>query len=69
MGSAASADVAVRAVAHSAISGRLLQQVLDQNGAGNGTEYVQQDPNTFYLVVDASQLEWTVTVEEGIGYP
>src|SRR3954452_18666604 len=34
--------------AHSAISGRLLQQVVDEVGAGRGVGYVQQDPHVFY---------------------
>jgi hypothetical protein len=55
--------------AHSAISGRLLQQVVEQAGAGSGTGYVQQDPHVFYVVVESNQLSWTFTVEEAIGYP
>jgi hypothetical protein len=55
--------------AHSAISGRLLQQVVDQAGAGRGIGYVQQDPHTFYVVVESTQLNWQFTVEEAIGYP
>ena len=55
--------------AHSAISGRLLQQVVEQAGAGSGVGYVQQDPRVFYVVVESNQLSWTFTVEEAIGYP
>jgi hypothetical protein len=55
--------------AHSAISGRLLQQVVDQAGAGKGVGYVQQDPHVFYVVVESNQLSWTFTIEEAIGYP
>ena len=55
--------------AHSAISGRLLQQVVDQAGAGSGVGYVQQDPHVFYVVVESNQLNWRFTVEEAIGYP
>jgi len=55
--------------AHSAISGRLLQQVVDQTGAGRGIGYVQQDPHTFYVVVESTQLNWQFTVEEAVGYP
>lgn len=58
-----------RLTAHSAISGRPLQQVVDHAGPGSGTGYVQQDPHVFYMVVEASQLNWTFTVEEGFGYP
>ena len=59
----------LRLDAHSAISGRLLQQVVDQAGAGRGTGYVQQDPHVFYVVVESTQLDWQFTVEEAIGYP
>ena len=55
--------------AHSAISGRLLQAVVDHAGAGSGVGYVQQDPHVFYVVVESSQLNWTFTVEEAVGYP
>jgi hypothetical protein len=55
--------------AHSAISGRLLQQVVDHAGAGHGVDYVQQDPHVFYLVVESTRLSWQFTVEEAIGYP
>jgi hypothetical protein len=55
--------------AHSAISGRLLQQVVEQAGPGSGIGYVQQDPHVFYVVVESNQLNWTFTVEEAIGYP
>jgi hypothetical protein len=55
--------------AHSAISGRLLQPVVEQAGAGSGIGYVQQDPHVFYVVVEANQLSWAFTVEEAIGYP
>src|SRR5581483_8205017 len=55
--------------AHSAISGRLLQTVVDKGGPGEGTGYVQQDPHVFYMVVEATGVNWTFTVEEAIGYP
>jgi hypothetical protein len=58
-----------RVAAHSAISGRLLQPVVEHTGAGKGVGYVQQDPHVFFMVVEASRLNWTVTVEEAIGYP
>ncbi len=57
-----------RVAAHSAISGRLLQPVVDHAGAGRGVDYVQQDPHVFFMVVESSHLNWTVTVEEAIGY-
>jgi hypothetical protein len=61
--------VSFRLVAHSAISGRPLQPVVDHAGTGSGIGYVQQDPHVFYMVVESTRLNWTFTVEEAIGYP
>ena len=68
-GGASVAPGGFRLSAHSAISGRLLQQVVDHAGAGSGVGYVQQDPHVFYVVVESNQLNWRFTVEEAIGYP
>lgn len=68
-GTAPAAPGLFRLDAHSAISGRLLQQVVDQTGAGRGVGYVQQDPHVFYVVIESKGLDWRFTVEEGIGYP
>lgn len=57
---------ALRVSAHSAISGRLLEQVVDHRGAGNGTSYVNQDPHVFYLMVESDHLDWTISVEEAV---
>jgi len=57
-----------RVAAHSAISGRLLQPVVEHAGAGHGIGYVQQDPHVFFMVVESSHLNWTLTVEEAVGY-
>ena len=54
--------------AHSAISGRPLQEVVDSAGVGSGVGYVQQDPHVFYVVVDSSHVSWTFTVEEAVAY-
>jgi hypothetical protein len=55
-----------RVTAHSAISGRLLEKVVDHVGAGRGLGYVNQNPNVFYLTVESDQLDWTLSVEEAI---
>jgi hypothetical protein len=57
---------AFRVTAHSAISGRLLEQVVDHAGPGSGLGYVNQNPNVFYLTVESDQLDWTLSVEEAI---
>jgi hypothetical protein len=60
------AAAAFRVTAHSAISGRLLEQAVDHHGAGSGVAYVNQDPHVFYLVVESDHVDWTVAVEEAI---
>ena len=57
-----------RLTAHSAISGRPLQQVVDVQGAGSGIGYVQQDPHVFYVVIESNSVDWKFTVEEAVGY-
>jgi hypothetical protein len=59
---------AFRLTAHSAISGRPLQQVVDHRGIGSGVGYVQQDPHVFYVVVESNHVNWKFTVEEAVGY-
>lgn len=57
-----------RLTAHSAISGRVLQEVADHRGAGSGVGYVQQDPHVVYLVVESDQVDWAFTVDEATVY-
>jgi hypothetical protein len=65
--SPAGADqAAFRLTAHSAISGRILQQVVDERGPGSGVDYVSQDPHVFYMSVESAGVEWTFSVDEGI---
>jgi hypothetical protein len=65
---ASAATGAFRITAHSAISGRPLQEVVDHTGVGGGVGYVQQDPHVFYVVVDSSHVNWRFTVEEAVVY-
>jgi hypothetical protein len=64
---AAPAAPSFRLAAHSAISGRLLQPVVEHAGAGEGVSYVQQDPHVLYMVVESNQA-WKITVEEAVSY-
>ena len=66
---ASAARGAFHVTAHSAISGRPLQEVVEHTGVGSGVGYVQQDPHVFYVVVDSSHVNWKFTVEEAIVYP
>jgi hypothetical protein len=51
---------------HSADSGRVLDDVVDMNGPGAGSREIVDDHQRFYLSVEASALDWTVRVEEGL---
>jgi hypothetical protein len=51
--------------AHSAISGRVLQQVVEVSGPSSGVDYVSQDPHVFYMSVESAGLDWKFSVEEG----
>jgi hypothetical protein len=53
-----------RLTLHSAISGRPLVEVIDKQGVGSDLEYVHEDPRTFYMVVDSSNVDWSFSVEE-----
>lgn len=66
VGAAAGTPQALRITAHSAISGRVLQQVIDRQGPGAGVDYVSQDPHVFYLSVESAGLDWKISVDEGI---
>src|SRR6185436_12762833 len=46
----------LKVTAHSAISGRLLEQVVDHRGEGKGVGYVNQDPHVFYLMVESDHV-------------
>lgn len=63
---AASGSQVFKVTAHSAISGRLLEQAVDHTGAGSGIAYVNQDPHVFYLMVESGGLEWSLSAEEAI---
>ena len=53
-----------RLILQSAISGRALQEMVDENGLGEGTAYIAEDPRVFYMSVESANLDWSFTVEE-----
>ena len=55
-----------RIVLHSDVSGRSLAPVVEQEGPGSGVKYINEDPRSFFLVIEAKALEWRVDVAEGI---
>jgi hypothetical protein len=65
-GAAPSEPGTLRVSVHSAVSGRFLVLAVDERGAGRQTTYVSEDPRSFFLVIEATNLDWTVEAAEGI---
>ncbi len=57
----------LRISVHSAVSGRVLVVAVDHHGAGRDVTYVSEDPRSFFLVIEATGVDWSVEVAEGIG--
>jgi hypothetical protein len=55
-----------RLILQSAISGRSLQEIVDERGLEEGTAYAAEDPRMFYISVESANLDWSFTVEEAI---
>ena len=55
-----------RLILQSAVSGRALQETVDEKGLGEGTAYVAEDPRVFYMSVESANLDWSFTVEEAL---
>jgi len=53
-------------ILQSAISGRDLQQPVDEKGLGEGTAYMADDPRAFQITVQSANVDWTFTVEEAV---
>jgi hypothetical protein len=53
-----------RLTVHSAVSGRPLQDVVEQRGAGEGTVNFEDDPRQYNLMVSSSGLLWSIVVDE-----
>jgi hypothetical protein len=51
---------------NSAISGRPIGVMVDRRGPGHGTAYLTDDPRTYYAVVEASNLDWSFTIQEAV---
>lgn len=60
-------DGTFRLTLHSAISGRPLVEAVNHRGIGADTSYVSEDPRVFHVVVDSARVEWSFTIDEGIG--
>ena len=56
----------LRIAVHSAVSGRLLEVVVDHRGAGRDVAYFNEDPRDFFLVIEPAAVAWSVEVAEGV---
>jgi len=54
----------LRIAVHSAVSGRELAVPVDNPGAGHYVAYVGVDPHLSYLVIESTNVDWSVKVEE-----
>jgi hypothetical protein len=55
-----------RLTLQSAISGRALQETVDEEGPAEGTQYIAEDPRVFHFSVESSDLDWSFSVEEAV---
>jgi|SRR5580704_9038963 hypothetical protein len=53
-------------VVHSAVSGRPIQDAVQQHGNGRGIVYVTEDPRLYHLVIDSDGVDWSIKVEEAV---
>lgn len=58
-----------RVTVHSAVSGRPMGVAVDHRGTGRGTAYVNEDPRLYHLVIESTNVDWSVAMEEAVvGY-
>jgi len=58
-----------RVTVHSAVSGRPMIVAVEHRGTGHGTAYVNEDPRLYHLVIESSNVDWSVAMEEAVvGY-
>ena len=50
---------------HSAVSGRPIQTLVDTRGEGAATVNVADEPRWSHFVVDAADVDWEMTLEQG----
>jgi len=66
MGAASPGAGSFHVAVHSAVSGRPLQEAVEQHGDGRGFAYVTEEPRLFELVIDSRGLDWSIAVEEAV---
>jgi hypothetical protein len=58
-----------RLALHSGVSGRPIELITDERGAGKGTREVADDPRPYNLMVESANLDWSFSVEEIVAAP
>lgn len=51
---------------NSAVSGRPIAEAVPRRGAGSGIAYVGEDPRLYHLVIEATDVDWSIAVEEAV---
>jgi hypothetical protein len=51
---------------HSAVSGRPLLDPIERRGVHADEAVIFEDPRSFFLVIEPTNLDWTLSVEEGV---
>jgi len=51
---------------HSAVSGRPIALAVEHRGDGRDTAYVTDEPRLYHLVIESSDVDWTVVVQEAV---
>jgi hypothetical protein len=55
-----------RVIVHSLVSGRFVVTAVDRIGVGQDVAYVAEEPRQFFLVVESSDIDWNISVDEGV---
>jgi hypothetical protein len=55
-----------RVIVHSLVSGRFVVTAVDHVGVGQDIAYVAEEPRQFFLVIESSNIDWKVSVDEGV---
>jgi hypothetical protein len=57
---------AFKVTVHSAVSGRPIALAVEHRGDGRDTAYVTDEPRLYHLVIESSDVDWTVVVQEAV---
>jgi hypothetical protein len=58
-----------RVTVHSAVSGRPMGVAVENRGQSHGVAYVNEDPRLYHLVIESTNVDWSVAMEEAVvGY-